>query len=338
MDKQLTREEKPKNVTDIKTHLNNVKKSLQQYVPDNMKDAYTNFFSNMASAPSPSGTIGDAYTNLFGSLGGTFFNKLLFSYLTFINGVLQMFYNQLDNLIPSGEDVADTIKLQNSLANKLEKKLQNPEFQRQIRELTKQIAILLNAMLNEILTLVDEEGEEVIQKIGKVTNKMATNLAATGVDTIQDALSVIPGLDMVIALFTLATSSVTNVANTFNVMVTMFTSTMDLMGKLMGRTEDETGQIMDVISKFKGLLDGPTGMIEDTTNKLNKYNKIPSMETMEPPNRNVLNVTQPVVRNQQTQKQQNQTQTQKQTQKQTQSKRRNQNKRGGTRRRKRTKK
>ena len=331
MDKQVEPQEKSENVTDIKTHLSNAKKSLQQYVPDNMKDAYTNFFSNLGSAPSPSGTMGDAYTNLFGSLGGTFFNKLLFSYLTFINGVLQMFYNQLDTLIPSGQDVADAMKLQNSLANKLEKKLQDPEFQRQIRELTKQIAILLNAMLNEILTLVDEEGEEVIQKIGKVTNKMATNLAATGVDTIQDALSVVPGLDVAIALFTLATSSVTNVANTFNVMVTMFTSTMDLMGKLMGRTEDETGQIIDIITKFKSLLDGPTGMMEDATNKLNKYNKIPSMETMETPNRNVLNMAQPVVRNQQTQKQQNQ------TQKQTQSKR-NQNKRGGTRRRKRTKK
>ena len=251
------------NLNDAKTRLQNIQSKLGP-----QPDAYKSFFSGQK----PSG-----YTHLARSIGDTFGNILTFNYLNVANEILKIMHEEMEKIVPSGDEIDDAQRLQNSILLKLEKLSQDPEFQEKWKELSKSIATLLNLMINEFLDLVEEEGENIITKVGRVASKMLTNLASTGVDALQDAMSVVPGLDAVVALFTLFTSAITDGANAMLTALTIFNSAINFSEKLAEKMLGADSKALGIITEVQGFIDmirSPNKDANLLANKLDAFNKV----------------------------------------------------------------
>ena len=238
-----------------------------------MRDAYKGLFSNSEDS---------GYKHLASASGDTFKNMLTFNYLNVTSEILKVIEKEFSALVPSGDDVADAQRLQNSILLKLEQLGNNPVFQEKMKELTKSIAKLINTMINSILDLVEEEGEETIEKIGRVSRKMLTNLAATGVDTAEDALSVIPGVDAVVALFILFTSVITDGANSMLTGLTLFNAAIQLSEKLAKRVLGVDSEVLNLITEIQDMINAITSpgmeankLADKSASALDKFNRIP---------------------------------------------------------------
>ena len=238
-----------------------------------MRDAYKGYFSNSEDS---------GYKHLASASGNTFKNMLTFNYLNVTNDILKVIEKEFSALVPSGDEVADAQRLQNAILVRLEQLGNNPEFQEKMKELTKSIAKLINMMINSILDLVEEEGDAVIEKIGRVSRKMVTNLAATGVDTLEDAMSVVPGLDAVVALFTLFTSAVTDGANSMLTALTLFNTAIQFSEKLAKRVLGVDSEALKLITEVQNMINAVTSpgmeankLADETAGKLDTFNKIP---------------------------------------------------------------
>lgn len=244
----------------------------------------------------------DAYQSFFlhGAKTGmqTAGNMLTYHYLNVVNEILKVMSDELEKLgpaslkvdgltgsigdvIPSGQDIADAEEVQQGILNKLEKLANNPAFQEKWDKLARSMAELLNSVIGHVLDVVEEEGEDVINRLGKVAKKLLVNLAATGVDTVEDTLSVIPGLDAIVAVFILFTSAVTDGANSMMVALTMFNSFIQLSEKFMKVTlgaDNKLLSIVEEVQSFIDMIESPGKEINDALDKVDARNKIPSLD------------------------------------------------------------
>ena len=237
----------------------------------------------------------DAYKSFFlhGAKTGmqTAGNMVTYHYLNVVNEILKVISDELeklgpaslrlDTIVPSGEDIANAEEIQQGILNKLEKLANNPVFQEKWDKLARSMAELLNSVIGHVLDVVEEEGEDVINRLGKVAKKLLVNLAATGVDTAEDALSVIPGLDAIVAVFILFTSAVTDGANSMMIALTMFNSFIQLSDKFMNVTLGADNKLLSIIEQvqsFINMIESPGKEINDALDKVDARNKIPSVD------------------------------------------------------------
>ena len=237
-------------------------------------------------------TSSDKNDNVFlngaGVLTDSVSNLLTFNYLNVANDILKIIYDQMNLIVPSGDEVADAQKMQESILNQINELAKTPEFQQKWRELTRSLAMLLNDFINQVLTVLDEEGEETINKISKVANNTFVNLAATAIDTAQDALSVVPGLDAIIAMFNLFTSAITNGANSMLTALTLFNSMIELSSKVANtgvqmdsKLVNISNQIQDFIKMLQSPGSGLTQRANDALDKVAAFNAIPGTKPTE---------------------------------------------------------
>ena len=237
-------------------------------------------------------TSSDKNDNVFlngaGVLTDSVSNLLTFNYLNVANDILKIIYDQMNLIVPSGDEVADAQKMQESILNQINELAKTPEFQQKWRELTRSLAMLLNDFINQVLTVLDEEGEETINKISKVANNTFVNLAATAIDTAQDALSVVPGLDAIIAMFNLFTSAITNGANSMLTALTLFNSMIDLSSKVANtgvqmdsKLVNISNQIQDFIKMLQSPGSGLTQRANEALDKVAAFNAIPGTKPTE---------------------------------------------------------
>ena len=237
----------------------------------------------------------DGYKSLFlhGAKTGmdTATNIFTYHYLNVVNDILKVVSDELekfgptaeklDDIIPSGADVAKAEEVQEGILNRIEKLANNPEFQEKWDKLSRSMAELVNTFIGHILDVADEEGEVVINRLGKVARKLLTNMAATGVDTVEDAMSVVPGLDAIVALFILFTSAVTDGANSMMIALTMFNSMVQLSEKFMEVSLGADNKLFDIVKEIQGIVDmieSPGKNMNIALDKVDEYNKIPEDE------------------------------------------------------------
>jgi len=241
----------------------------------------------------------DAYKGLFlhGAKTGmeTASNLFTFHYLNVVNDILKVVSDELEkmgpsmdkaegmipsvgDIVPSGADIAKAQEVQEGILNRIEKLANNPEFQEKWDKLARSMAELVNTFIGHILDVVEEEGEDVINRLGKVAKKLLTNIAATGVDTVEDAMSVVPGLDAIVALFILFTSAVTDGANSMMMAMTMFNSMIELSDKFMKVSLGADNKLLDIVKEVQGIVnmfESPSKDINTALDKVDSYNKIP---------------------------------------------------------------
>lgn len=267
------------NTSSLNTNLRNIQEQIPNKDVSN-EDGYKSFFTG-----NDSGNV-NGYEHLAKASANILQNIVTFNYLNVTNEILKIIDESLSSLVPSGDSIADAERLQNSILLRLDALAADPEFQEKWKELSKSLAELLNTMINEMLDLVEEEGDEAINRFGKIANKMLTNMAATGVDIAQDALSVIPGVDAIVALFNLFTSAITNGSNSMVAALTLFSTAMQFSERFANITLKEDSKVHDIIkqvNEFIELIKTPTldtNMIADKlATKLDERANIPDVES-----------------------------------------------------------
>ena len=247
-------------------------------------DEYKNFFKGNSSLSSGNEKSNDGYRNVFlhglGSAFDSYSNLLTFNYLNVTNDILKIIHDQMNIIVPSGDEVADAKRLQESILLKIGTLAKTPEFQEKWKELTKSLAELLNETITQVIDIIDQEGDDVINRVGKVANRMIVNLTATAVDTVEDALSVVPGLDAILAVFTLFTSAITNGANSMLTALTLFNSMIELVGKMSGTAvgvDEKLVNISTQMQDFIKMLQSPGKEINSMLDNVDKFNKIPDI-------------------------------------------------------------
>ena len=197
-------------------------------------------------------------------------------YLDLVTPIVSVFYSQLEGLIPSGDDVADSEQLNESILKKLNVLIQTPEFQKEYKQTARSIALFLKLAMNEFLEVFDDEGDILVRRIGDSAKKIAVNVSATAYDTVQDFLSVIPGPDAAIAVFNLVTSGITNGAQIMLSGIEIFGHIIELSEKVTGNTIGPAGDTIANVQNLLQMVSNPSqGMvpvINDATNTLNTYN------------------------------------------------------------------
>lgn len=230
--------------------------------------------------------LGSDYMKLGKSLSDTAQNTLTFNYLNVTNSILDAIRSQVKGLISSGSDVADAQQLQNSILNELQQLSNDPVFQEKWRELSRSIAGLLSTMITEILDLVEKEGEQVLDKVGVVANRLVRKLTSTGVEAIQGTLSVIPGVDAVTSMFILISSAISSGSTSLLLAMQMFNSAIEFYAKLTGQSMESAGRLMDVVKQAQDLfnmIQSPGAKLGELTQQIDSFNAVPTSTSDEQP-------------------------------------------------------
>ena len=221
--------------------------------------------NNMSSVSRP---MNQNY-NLIGTAFNIALNVSIYAFLEAANVILCMVKDELEAFVPTGNDVKDKEKLVSSILNRIIEIAKTPEFQEKWRELTRTMATLFDTMVNEGLDVIETEADDVFFRMSTIGKRVFLNAVSTGVDTAQDAMSLVPGLDAMIAMFNLVTSGVTNASNIILFGLEFYSNLLMLAEKVSGRTFGQVGDVIESIRGIVELVNSPENAANDAASNLN---------------------------------------------------------------------
>lgn len=194
----------------------------------------------------------------------------------FLSGVVK----SIESVLPEfGESKTDTeIAEANALLmTKIRAIFSDPKLIEEMRLLATEVGKFLEVPMSEINEILKKEGEQMIDELTKLLNRLIVKVGITTKDATLDTIGLIPGVDAVLGIFTVVSSMISITATTAGTMLSIFApafvQTLGTIAQEIKRGQTLYGQL----GKFQEAL---TGAIESAGMKPPELS-MPSMPSLQ---------------------------------------------------------
>jgi hypothetical protein len=130
----------------------------------------------------------------------------------------------------------------------------DPKLTEEMRLLAQEVGKFLEVPMSEINTILEKEGEELVNKLTELLNRLIVKVGITAKDATLDTIGLIPGVDAVLGIFTVVSSLVSVTATTTGAMLSIFAPAFVQTLAAMAQSIKQGQSLYNQLDKFTGTL------------------------------------------------------------------------------------